>query len=69
MYVRLLEPSFGGINLEDIAQPKCLRVLDALRASMTSRTRCAARMSASRSRRPVPGRPEERRMAARPAER
>lgn len=32
--VKLLEPSFGGINLEDIAQPKCFRVLDALRAEM-----------------------------------
>jgi malate dehydrogenase (oxaloacetate-decarboxylating) len=31
--VQLLEPSFGGINLEDIAQPKCFRVLDGLRAS------------------------------------
>jgi malate dehydrogenase (oxaloacetate-decarboxylating) len=30
--VRLLAPAFGGINLEDIAQPKCFRVLDALRA-------------------------------------
>ena len=30
--VRLLEPSFGAINLEDIAQPKCFRILDALRA-------------------------------------
>jgi malate dehydrogenase (oxaloacetate-decarboxylating) len=29
--VKLLEPTFGGINLEDIAQPKCFRVLDALR--------------------------------------
>ena len=28
---KLLEPSFGGINLEDIAQPKCFRVLDQLR--------------------------------------
>ena len=28
---RLLEPSFGAINLEDIAQPKCFRILDALR--------------------------------------
>jgi malate dehydrogenase (oxaloacetate-decarboxylating) len=28
----LLEPAFGAINLEDIAQPKCFRVLDALRA-------------------------------------
>ncbi len=32
--VQALEPSFGGINLEDIAQPKCFRVLDALRRSM-----------------------------------
>jgi malate dehydrogenase (oxaloacetate-decarboxylating) len=30
--VRLLAPSFGGINLEDIAQPKCFRILDALGA-------------------------------------
>jgi malate dehydrogenase (oxaloacetate-decarboxylating) len=29
--VQLLEPSFGGINLEDIAQPKCFRVLESLR--------------------------------------
>lgn len=28
------EPSFGGINLEDISQPKCFRILDALRAEM-----------------------------------
>ncbi len=27
-----LQPCFGGINLEDIAQPKCFRVLDTLRA-------------------------------------
>ena len=32
--VRSLEPSFGGINLEDIAQPRCFRVLDELRHSM-----------------------------------
>lgn len=32
--VKALEPSFGGINLEDIAQPKCFRVLEALRAEM-----------------------------------
>ena len=32
--VQILEPSFGGINLEDIAQPKCFRVLDTLRATM-----------------------------------
>ena len=30
-FVKLLQPSFGGINLEDIAQPKCFRVLDTLR--------------------------------------
>ena len=29
--VRLLEPSFGGINLEDIAQPACFRILEELR--------------------------------------
>jgi malate dehydrogenase (oxaloacetate-decarboxylating) len=33
--VALLEPAFGGINLEDIAQPKCFRVLDALRKQMS----------------------------------
>jgi malate dehydrogenase (oxaloacetate-decarboxylating) len=32
--VKALEPSFGGINLEDIAQPKCFHVLDTLRAEM-----------------------------------
>ena len=26
-----LQPSFGGVNLEDISQPKCFRVLDTLR--------------------------------------
>jgi malate dehydrogenase (oxaloacetate-decarboxylating) len=31
---KALEPGFGGINLEDISQPKCFRVLDALRDSM-----------------------------------
>ncbi|HEY5132428.1 MAG TPA: NADP-dependent malic enzyme [Candidatus Krumholzibacteriaceae bacterium] len=30
-FVKLLQPSFGGINLEDIAQPKCFRILDTLR--------------------------------------
>jgi len=29
--VKLIQPSFGGINLEDISQPKCFRVLDLLR--------------------------------------
>ncbi len=32
--VRLLEPAFGAINLEDIAQPRCFRVLDELRKTM-----------------------------------
>lgn len=32
--VKWLQPSFGGINLEDIAQPKCFRILDTLRAGM-----------------------------------
>jgi malate dehydrogenase (oxaloacetate-decarboxylating) len=32
--VRLLSPSFGGINLEDISQPKCFTVLDELRGSL-----------------------------------
>lgn len=30
--VKLIQPSFGGINLEDIQQPKCFKVLDTLRA-------------------------------------
>jgi len=30
--VKILQPTFGGINLEDIAQPKCFRILDRLRA-------------------------------------
>src|SRR2546429_1054686 len=29
--VRWLQPSFGGINLEDISQPKCFDILDALK--------------------------------------
>jgi malate dehydrogenase (oxaloacetate-decarboxylating) len=28
----MLQPGFGGVNLEDISQPKCFRVLDTLRA-------------------------------------
>jgi malate dehydrogenase (oxaloacetate-decarboxylating) len=31
--VLMLQPGFGGINLEDISQPKCFRVLDTLRES------------------------------------
>lgn len=30
-FVKLLQPSFGGINLEDISSPKCFYVLDRLR--------------------------------------
>lgn len=32
--VKYLEPSFGGINLEDFSQPKCFRILDTLRKEM-----------------------------------
>ena len=32
--VQLLEPSFGAINLGDIAQPRCFRVLEELRRTM-----------------------------------
>ena len=32
-FVRRLAPSFGAVNLEDISQPNCFRVLDALRES------------------------------------
>lgn len=32
--VQLLEPSFGAINLEDIEQPRCFRILDELRHTM-----------------------------------
>ncbi len=32
--VKLLKPSFGGINLEDIAKPKCFYILDRLREEM-----------------------------------
>lgn len=30
--VALLQPGFGGVNLEDLSQPKCFRILDTLRA-------------------------------------
>jgi malate dehydrogenase (oxaloacetate-decarboxylating) len=30
-FVKLLQPSFGGINLEDIEKPKCYKVLEELR--------------------------------------
>ncbi|MDD5287935.1 MAG: NADP-dependent malic enzyme [Dehalococcoidales bacterium] len=29
--VKIIQPSFGGINLEDIENPKCFRILDTLR--------------------------------------
>lgn len=29
--VKILQPSFGGINLEDISNPKCFHILDTLR--------------------------------------
>jgi malate dehydrogenase (oxaloacetate-decarboxylating) len=29
--VLMLQPGFGGVNLEDISQPKCFRILDTLR--------------------------------------
>src|SRR6266849_2707365 len=29
-----LQPSFGGVNLEDIAQPKCFEILDTLRGEL-----------------------------------
>jgi malate dehydrogenase (oxaloacetate-decarboxylating) len=32
--VRWLQPSFGGVNLEDISQPKCFDILDNLRTDM-----------------------------------
>lgn len=32
--VKILQPSFGGINLEDISNPKCFRILDRLRKDM-----------------------------------
>ena len=30
--VKALQPSFGGVNLEDISHPKCFKILDTLRA-------------------------------------
>lgn len=32
--VRWLQPSFGGVNLEDISQPKCFDILDSLKSSL-----------------------------------
>jgi malate dehydrogenase (oxaloacetate-decarboxylating) len=31
--VQLVQPAFGGVNLEDFSQPKCFRILDTLRAT------------------------------------
>jgi malate dehydrogenase (oxaloacetate-decarboxylating) len=33
-FVKALEPSLGGVNLEDIESPKCFEILDRLRAEM-----------------------------------
>ena len=33
-FVEAIQPSFGGVNLEDIAQPKCFEVLERLRSSL-----------------------------------
>jgi malate dehydrogenase (oxaloacetate-decarboxylating) len=30
--VLMIQPGFGGVNLEDLSQPKCFRILDTLRA-------------------------------------
>ncbi|MBS3818080.1 NADP-dependent malic enzyme [bacterium] len=32
--VKWIQPTFGGVNLEDIAHPKCFKVLDTLREEM-----------------------------------
>src|SRR5256884_5159333 len=32
--VRWLQPSFGGVNLEDISQPKCFDILDNLKGNL-----------------------------------
>jgi malate dehydrogenase (oxaloacetate-decarboxylating) len=32
-FVKMLQPSFGAVNLEDISQPNCFKVLDELRES------------------------------------
>ena len=34
--VRAIAPGFGGINLEDIAAPRCFEIEDRLRGSSTS---------------------------------
>ena len=34
--VLMVQPSFGGVNLEDMEQPKCFRILDTLREKATS---------------------------------
>ena len=33
--VKYLEPTFGGINLEDLSQPKCFHILERLRSEMS----------------------------------
>ena len=34
-FVKALEPSLGGVNLEDIESPKCFEILDRLRSEMS----------------------------------
>jgi malate dehydrogenase (oxaloacetate-decarboxylating) len=34
-FVKMIQPTFGGINLEDIEKPKCFQVLDTLRQEAT----------------------------------
>ncbi len=31
-FVKMIQPTFGGVNLEDISSPKCFKVLDTLRS-------------------------------------
>ncbi|MCP4674219.1 MAG: NADP-dependent malic enzyme [Deltaproteobacteria bacterium] len=35
-FVKQIQPTFGGINLEDIEKPKCFKVLDTLRKEATT---------------------------------
>lgn len=46
--VRLIQPSYGGVNLEDISQPECFRVLDTLRADPAVEIRCSTTTSRAR---------------------
>ena len=48
--VMLIQPGFGGVNLEDISNPKCFRILDTLRPGRKSRS------GTTTSREPLPSR-------------